>query len=225
MTSIAPSEYSDSRESLLLSFVFFPLFASLFLLQLFTVGNPYVGVALETLSLVGILGIAWSLRRERRRAWLFAIPALAVVLLLIGTGIARAAVGDPMPYDPVFWYSALSYLANALFLALPLAVAILLLGLLVAGVEHAGPLAIIAGLLGALALPSIVQNLAKMGDALHGIPIRSSGDPILVLYVLLVMPIIGVLLLIAGYVLKKSRDSSGTAGVADPGDVAGNRSP
>jgi len=220
------SEYCELREPDLLSSVFLPLFASLFLLQLFTVGNQHVGAVLMALSLAGILGIAWCLRREgRRRAWLYALPALAVMLLLIGAGIARAVVGDPTPYNPVFWYSALSYLATALYLSLPLAVAVLLLGLLVSGVEHAGPLAIIAGLLGALALPSIIQNLAKVGVALQGVPIRSSDDPVLLLYVLLVMPIVGLLLLIAGYSLKRSRDSSGVPGGAEPGDAAQSRSP
>ncbi|MEN6341027.1 MAG: hypothetical protein ABFC89_00540, partial [Methanospirillum sp.] len=118
------------------------------------------------------------------------------------------------------------YLANALYLSLPLAVAVLLVGLLLSDVEHAGPLAIIAGLLGALALPSIVQNLAKMGDALHRIPVRSSDDPVLLLYVLLIMPIVGVLLLLAGYSLKRSRESSGEApATSDPGDAARSRSP
>ncbi|MEN6343448.1 MAG: hypothetical protein ABFC89_12930, partial [Methanospirillum sp.] len=96
-------EYCESRESELLSFVFFPLVASLFLLQLFTVGQPYARFALLMLSSVGILGIAWSLRRERRRAWLYAVPSLVVMLLLIGTDIARAAVGNPIHQGDVLW--------------------------------------------------------------------------------------------------------------------------
>lgn len=178
-----------------LSFLFFSLFASLFIFEFILIIQPYLWFYLLILSFIGILGITWSLIHENG-PWMYAIPSLIVILSLIINYIVRVTIQSSMASGPS---STLAILSDALYLSLPAAVTFLYIGFSVSGLKHAGGLAFLTGTLSIFTIPFIFQDLVKIQASLHGNPILSSDNIVVFLYMLVIMPIIGATLLWVGY--------------------------
>jgi hypothetical protein len=82
-------------------------------------------------------------------------------------------------------------------------VTILHIGLYVSGLKHAKSLALLTGALSIFPLLSLLQDLMKILNLLQGIPVLSSEDIVISLYMLVIMPIIGVTILWEGYSLYR----------------------
>ena len=188
-----------SRYFNILSFLFFFLFASLFLFEFIMITQSYLWFDLLILSFIGILGITWSLFYEKRR-WMYAIPSLIVILSLIINYITM--VQNSTFSRPSY---ALAILSEVLYLSLPTVVTILHIGLYVSGLKHAGSLALLTGALSIFPIASLFQDLIRIQNLLHGIPELSSEDIVVFLYMLVIMPIIGVTILWEGYSLYQKR--------------------
>lgn len=194
---------NESRNFDSLSFLFFFLFASVFIFGFIINSQDHLGLGLLILSFIGILGITWSLIHEKS-TWMYAIPSLIVILLLIITYIVRVTVQNSMPSGSAFQVITLAVLSNALYFTLPTAVTILLIGFSVSGLNRAGSLAILTGIFSIVTIPFIFDDLVKIQDLLHESPILVSGNIAQSLYTIFIMPIIGVTLLWVGCSLQKS---------------------
>ncbi len=190
-----------SRHFNIFLFLFFFLFASIFLFEFIMFTQPYLWLYLLILSFIGILGITGSLFYEKRR-WMYAIPSLIVVLSLIINYIMMVTVQNSTSSSPSY---ALATLSEVLYLSLPTVVTILHIGLYVSGLKHAGSLALLTGALSIFPIPSLLQDLIRMQNLLQGIPVLSSEDIVVFLYMLVIMPIIGVTILWEGYSLYRKR--------------------
>lgn len=188
-----------SKHFNILLFLFFFLFASLFLFEFIMFTQPYLWLYLLILSFIGIFGITGSLFYEKRR-WMYAIPSVIVILSLIINYIIM--VQNSTFSRPSY---ALAILSEVLYLSLPIVVTILHIGLYVSGLKHAGSLALLTGALSIFPISSLFQDLIKILNVLHGIPVLSSEDIVIFLYMLVIMPIIGVTILWEGYSLYRKR--------------------
>lgn len=188
-----------SKHFNILLFLFFFLFASLFLFEFIMFTQPYLWLYLLILSFIGIFGITGSLFYEKRR-WMYAIPSVIVILSLIINYIimVQNSTSSSPSYVPAI-------LSEVLYLSLPIVVTILHIGLYVSGLKHAGSLALLTGALSIFPISSLFQDLIKILNVLHGIPVLSSEDIVIFLYMLVIMPIIGVTILWEGYSLYQKR--------------------
>ena len=131
---------------------------------------------------------------------MYAIPSVIVILSLIINYIIM--VQNSTFSRPSY---ALAILSEVLYLSLPIVVTILHIGFYVSGLKHAGSLALLTGALSIFPISSLFQDLIKILNVLHGIPVLSSEDIVIFLYMLVIMPIIGVTILWEGYSLYRKR--------------------
>lgn len=97
----------------------------------------------------------------------------------------------------------MGYVSNVLYLSLPIAASVLLIGLRASGRRQAGIPAFLTGILSLFTLPSIYENLVRIYVTWQGIPLRSSEDIMTFVLMLGIMPVIGILLLGVGHVVSR----------------------
>ena len=190
-----------SRHFNILPFLLFFLFASLFLFEFIMIIQSYLWFYLLILSFIGILGITWSLFYEKK-TWMYAIPSLIVILSIIINYIIIVTVQNSTSSSPSYVQAILS---EVLYLSLPTVVTIFHIGFYVLGLKHARSLALLTGALSIFPILSLFQDLIRIQNLLHGIPMLSSEDIVIFLYMLVIMPIIGVTILWEGYSFYQKR--------------------
>ncbi|ACL16773.1 hypothetical protein Mpal_1450 [Methanosphaerula palustris E1-9c] len=192
-------KFCKTRHFNIVMFLFFFLFASLFLFEFIMFTQPSLWLYLLILSFIGILGITGSLFYEKRR-WMYAIPSVIVFLSFIINYIIM--VQNSTSSRPS---SVPATVSEVLYLSLPIVVTILHIGLYVSGLKHARSLALLTGALSIFPISSLFQDLIRIQNLLQGIPVLSSEDIVIFLYMLVTMPIIGVTILWEGYSLYQKR--------------------
>lgn len=193
------------------------LFSSLFFLGIFKIlqfqmgllgpmlestflGEIILRVILSLLSLVGVIGILISFRRLGRKG-IWAYPALAVTFsLLIGSLGYLVLILNYMQIKNVSHPSILYNFLDCIFIfGLLASTAFIFLGYGHAGCKMARITAAVPALFGVLSIPYVLQTLSRATRIMEGTPVRSEDATLGIIYLLIIMPIMGFIIIAQAY--------------------------
>ena len=155
---------------------------------------------LSLLSLAGATGILISFRRSGRTG-IWAVPALAVTFsLLIGFLVYLVVTLNSSPTEVGSYTGFVYNLLDALFiLGLLASTAFLFLGYGRSGCGVARITAVVPALFGVLSIPYALQALSRAARLLAGVPFRTEEPTVGLLYLLIVLPGVGLILIAQAY--------------------------
>ncbi|MEN6517901.1 MAG: hypothetical protein ABFC38_06870 [Methanospirillum sp.] len=170
--------------------LFGPMLGTVFL------GDSILRILLSLLSLVGATGILISFRRSGRTG-IWAVPALAVTFsLLIGfLGYLVVILNSPHTGTGNFAGFVYNLLDSLFILGLLASTALMFLGYGQSGCKMARITAAVPALFGVLSIPYVLQALSLAARILEGVPVRSEDATVGLLYLIFVLPGIGLIII------------------------------